>query len=263
MFSIFFLERGVVVLTNSVRFSAVLLFVFAIAFFATACGGGGDDATYAPYFVPPTPSPTEPVPEPTADPAVDPTPDPTVDPTPDPTPAYENPFKGANVGDMVKFGRYPQTAAGDVQDIEWRVLAVDGDKVLAISRYGLDARRFDDDSSDWEGSDIRSWLNGEFYNSSFNDDEKGIIASSDPGKVFLLSRDEAEGYFSSMEDRKCAPTKYAEKNGAWVNNGCCWWWLRSPYSSDRVYLVDQIGSGNYTYVSRNNGCARPALWINL
>ena len=253
-------------MTSCVRFSAVLLFVFAIAFFATACGdGGGNDATYASYFVPPAPSPTEPVPDPAVDPTPDPTVDPTPDPTVDPTPAYENPFKEANVGDIVKFGRYPQTAAGDVQDMEWRVLAVEGDKVLAISRYALDARRFDDNSNDWESSEICGWLNGEFYNSSFNDDEKGIIASSDPGKVFLLSKEEAEGYFSSDEDRRCAPTEYARANGAWEEDGCCWW-LRSPdpYFSDIVSYVSNDGGIDYfSNVIDSDGYARPALWINI
>ena len=259
-------------MTSCVRFSAVLLFVFAIAFFATACGGGGGgDATSASYFVPPAPSPTEPVPDPTADPAVDPTPDPAVDPavdpTPDPAPAYENPFKGANVGDMVKFGRYPQTAAGDVQDIEWRVLAVEGNKVLAISRYGLDAKRFDDNSNKWWNSEIRGWLNGEFYNSSFNDDEKGIIASSDPGKVFLLSKDEVYGYFSSDEDRKCVPTEYARANGAYVYEGYCCWWLRSPHPDDSDFVCcvkyDGDADDKYRSVDSNSGSVRPALWINL
>ena len=245
-------------MTKCVRFSAVLLFVFAIAFFATACGDGGSDATYASYFVPPAPSPTEPVPEPT------------VDPTPEPTPAYDNPFKGANIGDMVKFGRYPQTAADDeVQDIEWRVLAVEDGRVLAISRYGLDAKRFDDDSNDWENSEIRGWLNGEFYEGSFNDDEKGIISSSDPGKVFLLSKKEAEEYFDSNEDRKCMPTGYAKANGALVEYGCCRWWLRSPHpnpdSSSSVCCVKYDGDadGKYRSVDSDDGSVRPALWINL
>ena len=242
-------------MTSCVRFSAVLLFVFAIAFFATACGGGGGDATSASYFVPPAPSPTEPVPEPT------------VDPTPDPVPAYENPFKGANVGDMVKFGRYPQTAAGDVQDIEWRVLAVEGDKVLAISSYALDAKPFDNDSNKWWNSEIRGWLNGEFYDGSFNDDEKGIISSSNPGKVFLLSKDEAVEYFDSDEDRKCVPTEYAKANGALVNNGCCIWWLRSPHPdpdvTNYVNCVRYFGGVSDIDVDYDFCSARPALWINL
>ena len=189
-------------------------------------------------------------------------------PTPDPDPAYENPFKGANVGDMVKFGRYPQTAAGDFQDIEWRVLSVEDGKVLAISRYGLDAKRFDDESNDWESSEIRGWLNGEFYEDSFNDDEKGVIASSDPGKVFLLSSWEADKYFSSDEDRKCVPTEYAKANGAWEDrdNGCCYWWLRSPNPDDSqdVSIVESYGRDDtYGDFLNGNGSVRPALWINL
>ena len=243
-------------MTNCIRCSAVLLFVFAIAFFAiaffaTACGDGGGGATYAPYFVPPTPSPTEPVPEPT------------VDPTPDPEPTlYENPFKGANAGDIVKFGRYPQTVGG-VEDIEWQVLSVEGGKVLVISRYGLDAKPFDDDSNDWESSEICDWLNGEFYEDSFNDDEKGIIEFSDPGKVFLLSKDEAEGYFDSDDARKCVPTEYAKAHCADEYDGCCCWWLRSSYDSDDVYSVDHDGDISGNAVSNIGGSVRPALWINL
>ena len=181
----------------------------------------------------------------------------------------ENPFKGANVGDIVKFGRYPQTAGGGIKGIEWRVLAVENGRVLAISRYGLDAKTFDDDSNDWESSEIRKWLNNEFYDGSFNDDEKGMIASSDPGKVFLLSNEEAEGYFDSNKDRKCKPTEYARANGAWVSeDGCCDWWLRSPYGSNYVYCVDYIGAVSsdiiniYDDVCSNDVCERPALWIN-
>lgn len=55
-------------------------------------------------------------------------------------------------------------------------------------------------------------------------------------KVFLLSIDEVKKYFSKNELRRCAPTAYAEAQGA---KGCstyktksgeaaCNWWLRSP-----------------------------------
>ena len=178
---------------------------------------------------------------------------------------YENPFRGAKVGDFVKFGRYSQTSEGGVIDIEWRVLAVENGRVLAISRYGLDVRPFGA-SNAWADSDIRGWLNGEFYGVAFTDAEKGIIASSDPGKVFLLSKDEAEGYFDSDKDRRCRPTAYAEKNGASEYNCYCRWWLRSPNPDNDRNAYDVDGSGcvsDCSYVGNGDGCARPALWINL
>ena len=76
-----------------------------------------------------------------------------------------NPFRNANVGNYVKFGRYPQTKEGEVRPVEWQVLAREDNKALVISRYGLDAKRFDVSSNNWDNSEIRKWLNGEFYNS--------------------------------------------------------------------------------------------------
>ncbi|MBR0519013.1 hypothetical protein IJJ97_04400 [bacterium] len=75
----------------------------------------------------------------------------------------------ANVGDYIKFGNYPKTSNGDIQPIEWQVLAKEGNKILVISRYGLDARRFDSSSNKWANSEIFKWLNGDFYNKAFTD----------------------------------------------------------------------------------------------
>ena len=186
-----------------------------------------------------------------------------------------NPFKNAKVGDYVKFGNYPQTSNGGVQPIEWQVLSIENNKMLVISRYGLDCKIFDSSSNNWANSEIRNWLNGEFYNKAFTDQEKKSINLSnlsDVGtsdNVFFLSYDEAEKYFANDELRKCKATEYAVKNGAWVNSdtGCSWWWLRSPNpydrSSRRVYYVNTDGSFNYNDVCGGNNLVRPALWINL
>ena len=183
-----------------------------------------------------------------------------------------NPFKNAKVGDYIKFGSYPQTSNGQVQPIEWQVLSKENNKMLVISKYGLDARRFDSSSNNWENSEIRQWLNSEFYNKAFNDNEKKLIRNSSistivyrkvkketgfwgslfgqeqeelvesskftDDRVFLLSKEEAEKYFANNTARQCKPTEYAKKNDAYVDssNGYSWWWLRSPYPSDSNYV---------------------------
>ena len=118
-------------------------------------------------------------------------------------------FKNAKVGDYVKFGNYPQTSSGGVQPIEWQVLARENNKMLVISKYGLEARRFDSfdsRSNNWSNSEIRKWLNGEFYNRAFTEQEKKLIKGSSffenlfgggVDKVFLLSKKEAEKYFAN------------------------------------------------------------------
>ena len=186
-----------------------------------------------------------------------------------------NPFRTAKVGDYVKFGSYPQTSSGGVQPIEWQVLSIENNKMLVISRYGLDAKRFDGSSNNWANSEIRKWLNGEFYNKAFTDQEKKSIKSSnlsDVGttdNVFVLSKEEAGKYFANDNARLCKPIDYAKKNGAyvWDQNGCGFWWLRSPLpddSNDAVYYVNRGGSiFDYCYVSYDNYLVRPALSINL
>ena len=168
--------------------------------------------------------------------------------------------------DYMTFGRYPQTTEGEVRPVEWQVLARENNKAFVISRYVLDARRFDLGSNDWSESEIRRWLNGEFYNSTFSGEEKARIISFNQDYVFLLSREEAEKYFANSDARKCKPTSYANANGVYTgDNGCGYWWLRSPspYGSSDVYDVINGGFIHYGFVNYDSGSVRPALWINL
>ncbi len=182
-------------------------------------------------------------------------------------------FKNAKVGDFIKFGNYSQTSNGQNQPIEWQVLAIENGKMLVISRYGLDAKRFDSSSNVWKNSEIRKWLNGEFYNKAFNEKEKKSINLSNlsdvvtSDNVFLLSEGEARKYFSNNEAIKCEPTEYAVKNGAWKDDsGFGYYCLRSPYPnfSNCVYCVNYDGDfDDYCYVSIADVVVRPALFINL
>ena len=178
----------------------------------------------------------------------------------------DNPFKNANVGDYIKFGNYPQTANGDIQPIEWQVLEKENNKMLVVSKYGFESRRFDSSSNEWKNSEIRQWANNEFYNKAFNENEKKYIKSFDGDNVFFLSEEEVEKYFANDELRKCKATEYAIKQGADVaDNGYSYWWLRSliPNSSYSVYCVDVDGGIQDDRIYHDSRGFRPALWINL
>ena len=180
--------------------------------------------------------------------------------------AEEEARRKVKVGDYIKFGSYPQSANGDILPIEWLVLAKENNKMLVISRYGLEARRFDSSSNNWKNSEIRKWLNRDFYNKAFSENEKKLIKPFDD-YIFLLSKGEAEKYFANDEARICKLTAYALKNGVyvWSDNGCGAWWLRSatPDLSVSVFSVDSHGFILTFLVYKYLGVARPALWINL
>lgn len=150
------------------------------------------------------------------------------------------------VESYVTLGSYSQTNSGtDNTPIEWLVLENDGETALLISRYALDAQPYNVEYVDntWEQCTLRGWLNNEFYNRAFSDDDKQVILTSDvsadenpnygtnPGnatkdRVFLLSIVEAEKYFANDEARICVATEYASQ--LMDGKEACRWWLRSP-----------------------------------
>ena len=185
----------------------------------------------------------------------------------------DNPFKNTKVGDIVQMGSYPQNVIYD-QPIEWQVLAKEENKMLVISKYGLEVRRFGYNfSNSWENSDIRKWLNNDFYNKTFTEQEKKFIKPSnlsDVGttdNIFLLSKEESKIYFVDDNARRCKATEYSVKNGACKNDeGYGYWWLRSPYPncSNIVFNVSNVGDvDDCDDVSIGDDLVRLALYINL
>lgn len=91
----------------------------------------------------------------------------------------ENDDVTPEVGDTVIFGHYEQDndLNNGPEPIEWRVLEINGDKMFLLSKYVLDALPFNPDlnSNVWETCSLRDWLNHDFMNTSFyNEEEKAI-----------------------------------------------------------------------------------------
>ena len=200
-------------------------------------------------------------------------------------------IKLAEVGDTVYFGNYEQDndTSNGKEKIEWQVLAKENNKVLVISKYALDSQRYNtaDEGVTWETCTLRTWLNGTFLDNAFSSSEQAAIAQTtvtadknpkydtDPGnattdKVFLLSIDEANKYFSSDSARQCKPTAFTlangvryEKDGELVH----YWRLRSPGGAqDYTAVVSYDGSAGASFgfrVDIGGDAIRPALWIDL
>ena len=204
-------------------------------------------------------------------------------------------------GRQITFGRYPQTANGnDNTPIEWLILDRDEQKILIVSKYGLDAQPYKKDytSLTWETCTLRTWLNGTFYNKAFSSAEQAAILTTNvdnsknqcysgwntsggnntQDKVFLLSYAEANKYFGVTHDTtsntksRVAPTAYAIAQGAYTHSSnktadgtdAGWWWLRSPgFYQSSAAGVRTDGSLNYYRVDDASGSVRPALWVNL
>ena len=153
----------------------------------------------------------------------------TEEPEPATTEALETvTLKDAEIGDIVQMGTYEQDGDAETEDpICWDVLDKDGDAVLLISHDVIAYQRFSNSRKCviWEDSEIRTWLNQEFYAEAFDETEQasirettlenpstvGFAAHVDPSgdvqvresrpdtkdKIFLLSWKEAEQYYGN------------------------------------------------------------------
>ena len=209
------------------------------------------------------------------------------------------------IGDIIKFGEYAK------EKILFEVVAIEDDKAFLVSKNIIDTRQFDGEvketkfhktkyigNTDYETSTIRKWLNNDFYNTAFTDEEKEKIVThtQTKDKVFLLSVDEYEKYLAERETRFKKGTECAKAYGlkyltaptfaAFVpydpfdtpedseeylkiynekykhaGNGC--YWLRTAHSSTDIYYVYIDGSIKTIFSFANYIGIVPAIIIKI
>lgn len=231
-----------------------------------------------------------------------------VTPTPGPEPySVFDTEKDINVGDVVIMGNYAhqdsevlfEDADGTKYDIwsipvKWLVLDKVNDKALLLALYNVDVIAFDEGKQEkktWETSTLRSWLNGKFRESAFDEKEQECIAETvvraeanplygteggvdSRDYIFILSVEEAERYLKKIEERKTQiePPVNKEKID-WSKDipiedttDFYGWWLRTPGENEkRMVYVSGFGEIHLEGASAGDSwtSVRPAMWIDL
>jgi hypothetical protein len=188
---------------------------------------------------------------------------------------------GITTGDVVYFGRYPQTLITDVtgltenidykvldglkykiEPVAWRALSNSGGKLLLVAAKGLDCHPFDTIAAStvrWETAEVRQWLNGSFYGTAFtaneqsavllstiqNADNMGGSMAATQDKVFMLSLDEASnaayGFAASSSD---SPTRAMTRSDYAIAQGAnSMWWLRTTTANGMAASLVHGSSG--------------------
>ena len=194
---------------------------------------------------------------------------------------YGELYAQAKVGETIKFGKYEQDndLTNGLEDIAWIVLKKENGKLLVTTEYALEAMAFNTTHADvtWETCTLRKWLNNDFMDIAFTEEERAKILLTDvipddektnetKDKMFILSATEADRYFDSNEERACYASAYALANGAAKNetNGHSWWWLRSKGSIEGnqaiCYTIGECEMSGHAVETTVN-VVRPAMWI--
>ena len=173
---------------------------------------------------------------------------------------------------LVQFGYSNETATKQIirvggeiffgtnkgQRISWKVIKIRARTAFIICSQNICDMPYNKSkgSGFWPDCTLRKWLNKEFVNKSFTDEEKERIIPHElfdvngktTDKVFVLSISEVKNQLSDVQLRA---------NGSW-------WWLRSTesgYSAPRVSSDGTILESGY---NMNYTCGvRPAMWISI
>lgn len=185
-------------------------------------------------------------------------------------------------GETFYFGRYWQNG-GKWASIPWRIVSCDSGYILLVSTLVLDCApyNFRPRSMSWDVCSLRSFLNDQFINNAFGEEERECIRPTpivtdgrheerddfDLDKVFIPDVGEAISWFSSDADRVCRPTDSARTRGVLADEESgCTWWLRSCGSSAR-YAAVVTGNGSIDRFGQVVNSAwigvRPALWLDF
>jgi len=182
-------------------------------------------------------------------------------------PAFSNPYLDA------------LPVAGNWGGYEWVVIKQEDGRQLCITKEIIEVRKFHEEETpvSWAKSDLRAYLNDEFYESVFKADKSknavrplptsnangsidfpngvtGTGSAATKDSVFLLSYEEAEACFISDAARTAAYDGYGQN-----------WWLRSPGDYLNNFAnVDGIGQVLYSSsnVHTEGLGVRPAIWIS-
>ena len=184
---------------------------------------------------------------------------------------------------VIVFGRWEQDGneANGPEPLRWRILCEEGGAAYALCDSVIEIRAFGGAMTKWANCSLRTWLNGDFFETAFQESEKAAIvkreqlnlgndfwvASDDSPSsdlVFLPSRMEIEKLMGNPADRIAAPTAYAIAQGRLPQDagGVCWW-LRTngvmPGEAMNVREDGVINNGG-TYGGEQMG-VRPAIWL--
>ena len=139
------------------------------------------------------------------------------------------------------------------QPIEWIVLIDNETSMLCVSKSVLFGHCFNDNEnkgSNYSSSDIRAYLNNEFWNKAFSATEKKMIinavlpdVNNAKDDVFLLSKSEVDSLMTS-EEATCGN----------------WWYSRTSKTNKTVYDHKSDCHEWGEYLTDKDGI-RPAIWV--
>lgn len=149
-------------------------------------------------------------------------------------------------GQIVQFGQWQG------ESVDWYIGSIENGRIQLISYHVLTRLERDGKEDSDYGRIARRWLNGEFYETAFTDEQKARIID-DNGYLYVLSQDEVEAlpetWFLYNKDRS-GNIYSLLSTGDWELNESIYLNIREVVDEDRNVLDRILG-------------VRPAMWLEV
>jgi len=146
-----------------------------------------------------------------------------------------------------------------VEPIKWQIVAENENEYFLLSSLILDRGRFDDSSNNYENSELRSWLNGEFYNRAFDGVKDKVLQKEIDNSLSSTGLDvnpfisnNTFDYVSLLSNKEISNSLYSIEKVATV----------SEYDRARSGGNDTYHKGSYWLRSPNNTAGNQVQTIN-
>lgn len=186
----------------------------------------------------------------------------------------------------VFFGNYYKDKSGnEKKPVEWLVLDEQDGYTLLMTKDIVDSKGWVNNGRNditWAQTDLRQWLNNDFYNAAFSPSEQSQMAlfnavqpqnpryKTPAGKatvdtVSILNYQELIHYMPTNLERRAKPTGYAAEQGCYLNpEGDSAWWLRSPGPTatlpEHLASWGNLGARDH-YIDDYTIGVRPTVWV--
>lgn len=163
------------------------------------------------------------------------------------------------------------------EPIEWVPIDKKDGKYLMVTKYVIDAKPLDSERKykSWADCDLREWLNGEFIDKVFSEEEKAMLCGyydeklGTTDKVFLLSKKETQLLYGT--DIFGFGTEYAKLMGCENPNAVgergwngvtytCYGWTLRLFENNKNWKA--CGGAEGTMKAHEIYGLRPAIWVD-
>ena len=147
----------------------------------------------------------------------------------------------------------------ELVDLKWKILDITEQGYVCLADKLDDTRRFDDDFNNWESSDLRNYLNTDFYNKLVDEiGEDNIV----PFERDLLSLDGQTEYGKCEDKVSLINVDEYRKYRSLIPNAEYYWWTITADSTkcndDSKWVRVVSPSGNFCSCNCNDyGGVRP------